>query len=255
MAELIPGQGKKDITALLASVRPRDIAGKTCRRIAAEELAELVAVDAKIKKSTAELKAMVLARGSHLMDRSGWTSTGGPTTGASAPRQEALRGDQVSEAQDLRRQLSTTPHRRCGRRLRGRERGPGRALRGVSCIQRGRLNPAHRHFGSATPGTRTNDATPACPHEGRPTPKSTSSPRVDNRRGAVERTLGRHGTGPTREPAPGSVPGQLVIHVVGETTSKVTVRPPRTPRCRRRSGRRPAGTCAAGSPTPSRAGP
>src|SRR6478735_1119419 len=76
LAELLPGQAKKDITALqakamLASVRPRDIAGKTCRRIAAEELAELVAVDAKIKKSSAELKAMVLARGSHLMDLHG----------------------------------------------------------------------------------------------------------------------------------------------------------------------------------------
>ena len=38
--------------------------------------------------------------------------------------------------------------------------GPGRAPRGVTHIQRGRLTPAHRHFGSATPGTRTNDATP-----------------------------------------------------------------------------------------------
>ena len=53
---------------MLASVRPRDIAGKTRRRIAAEELAELTAVDAKIKKATAELKAIVLARGSRLMD-------------------------------------------------------------------------------------------------------------------------------------------------------------------------------------------
>jgi transposase len=53
---------------MLASVRPRDIAGKTRRRIAAEELAELIAVEAKIKKATAELKAIVLARGSHLMD-------------------------------------------------------------------------------------------------------------------------------------------------------------------------------------------
>ena len=44
---------------------------KTRRRIAAEELAELVAVEAKIKKSTAELKAIVLARGSHLMDLHG----------------------------------------------------------------------------------------------------------------------------------------------------------------------------------------
>ena len=76
LAELLPGQAKKDITplqakALLASVRPRDIAGKTRRRIAAEELAELVAVDAKIKKATAELKAIVLARGSRLMDLRG----------------------------------------------------------------------------------------------------------------------------------------------------------------------------------------
>ena len=76
LAELLPGQAKKDITtgqakAMLASVRPRDIAGKTRRRIAAEELAELVAVEAKMKKATAELKAMVLARGSHLMDLHG----------------------------------------------------------------------------------------------------------------------------------------------------------------------------------------
>ena len=72
LADLVPGQAKKDITAsqakaLLATVRPRDVAGKTCRRLAAEELAELAAVDAKIKKSTAELKATVLARGSDLM--------------------------------------------------------------------------------------------------------------------------------------------------------------------------------------------
>jgi transposase len=76
LAELLPGQGKREITtgqarAMLASVRPRDIAGKTRRRIAAEELAELVAVEAKIKKSTAELRAIVLARGSHLMDLHG----------------------------------------------------------------------------------------------------------------------------------------------------------------------------------------
>ncbi len=37
---------------------------QTRRRIAAEELADLVAVEAKIKKSTVELKTMVTARGS-----------------------------------------------------------------------------------------------------------------------------------------------------------------------------------------------
>lgn len=76
LAELLPGQAKKDITTgqakrMLASVRPRDVAGKTRRRIAAEELAELVAVETKMKKATAELKTMVLARGSHLMDLPG----------------------------------------------------------------------------------------------------------------------------------------------------------------------------------------
>ncbi len=73
LAELLPGQAKKDISTgqakrMLATVRPRDVAGKTRRRIAAEELAELVAVEAKMKKATAELKAIVLARGSRLMD-------------------------------------------------------------------------------------------------------------------------------------------------------------------------------------------
>ena len=56
LGELLPGQAKKDITtgqakAMLAGVRPRDIAGKTRRRIAADELAELVAVEATIKKA------------------------------------------------------------------------------------------------------------------------------------------------------------------------------------------------------------
>jgi transposase len=66
LAELLPGQAKRDISAvqargMLTSVRPRDVAGKTRRRIAAEELAELFTVDSKIKKATAELKTMVVA--------------------------------------------------------------------------------------------------------------------------------------------------------------------------------------------------
>ncbi len=73
LADFLPGQVKRDITALqakrmLASIRPRDLAGKTRRRIAAEEIAELAAVDAKIKKSTAELMELVLARKSRLMN-------------------------------------------------------------------------------------------------------------------------------------------------------------------------------------------
>src|SRR3954466_3220354 len=60
LSELIPGQRKRDLSALqakamLATVRPRDIAGKTRRRMAVEELADLVTVDAKLKKIKAEL--------------------------------------------------------------------------------------------------------------------------------------------------------------------------------------------------------
>src|SRR3954467_5090038 len=76
LAELLPGQAKRDITtgqakAMLGTVRPRDVAGKTRRRIAGEELTELIAVEAKIKKATAELKTIVLARDSRLMNLPG----------------------------------------------------------------------------------------------------------------------------------------------------------------------------------------
>jgi transposase len=76
LSELTPGRAKRDITtgqarAILAGVRPRDLAGKTRRRLAAEQLTDLVAVEKKIKALTKELKAMVLARGSTLMDLAG----------------------------------------------------------------------------------------------------------------------------------------------------------------------------------------
>jgi transposase len=67
--------------AVLATVRPRDIAGKTRRRIAAEELADLAAVEAKMKKATAQLKALVKARGSQLMKLPGV----GPVVAARTP--------------------------------------------------------------------------------------------------------------------------------------------------------------------------
>ena len=58
--------------AILLSARPRDVAGKTRRRLAAEQqLADLVVVDQKIKALTKELKAMVVASGSRLMDLPG----------------------------------------------------------------------------------------------------------------------------------------------------------------------------------------
>ena len=54
LSELIPGQRKRDLSALqakalLATVRPRYMTGKTRRRMSTEELADLVAVVAKLK--------------------------------------------------------------------------------------------------------------------------------------------------------------------------------------------------------------
>jgi transposase len=54
--------------ALLATVRPRDVVGKTRRRMAVEELADLARCDVKLKAMKGELKAAVEALGSHLMD-------------------------------------------------------------------------------------------------------------------------------------------------------------------------------------------
>ncbi len=76
LAELTPRKAKKDITALqakaiLASVRPRDLVGKTRRRLAAEQLADLVAVEKKTKALTKELKALVQESDSTLMDLPG----------------------------------------------------------------------------------------------------------------------------------------------------------------------------------------
>ena len=54
-SELVPGQGKKNITtgqakAILATVRPRDVAGKVRRRLADEQVTELVAVEKRSRR-------------------------------------------------------------------------------------------------------------------------------------------------------------------------------------------------------------
>ena len=74
LTELIAGGAKeRDLSArqakrLLVTTKPRTLVGKTIRRMAAEEIADLVAVDAKLKAIKKELRAAVLERGSHLME-------------------------------------------------------------------------------------------------------------------------------------------------------------------------------------------
>ena len=76
LSELIPGKAKANLTApqakaILASRRPRDLAGKTRKRLALEQLDDLFAIDKKIKALNKELKSMVLATGSKVMDLPG----------------------------------------------------------------------------------------------------------------------------------------------------------------------------------------
>ena len=75
-AEVTPGGAptKKSIVqyqALLAGIRPRDAAGRVRRRMLAEELSEARRLELRVKELAAEIKAAVLARGSHLMDLPG----------------------------------------------------------------------------------------------------------------------------------------------------------------------------------------
>ncbi|TWP38054.1 IS110 family transposase [Leekyejoonella antrihumi] len=76
LLELIPGGAKKDLSAaqakaLLATVRPRDIAGKTRRRVAAELIADLERIYQRKKAANKELNALVAATGTSLLDLNG----------------------------------------------------------------------------------------------------------------------------------------------------------------------------------------
>jgi len=76
LLELIPGGAKKDLSAaqakaLLAKVRPRDTVGKARRRVAAELVADLERVYARKKAADKELKELLAATGTTLMDLHG----------------------------------------------------------------------------------------------------------------------------------------------------------------------------------------
>ncbi|MEN8707188.1 MAG: IS110 family transposase [Nocardioides marinisabuli] len=76
LLELIPGGAKKSLSAaqakaLLATVRPRDTTGKTRRRVAAELIADLERVYARKKAADKELKELVAATGTSLLDLHG----------------------------------------------------------------------------------------------------------------------------------------------------------------------------------------
>jgi transposase len=76
LLELIPGGAKKDLSAkqareLLATVRPRDVVGKTRRRVAAELITDLERIYARKKAANKELNALLATTGSSLTDLHG----------------------------------------------------------------------------------------------------------------------------------------------------------------------------------------
>jgi transposase len=81
LLELIPGGAKQSLSAaqakaLLAKVRPRDIVGKTRRRVAAELVADLERIYARKKAANKELTELVKATGTTLLDLNGIGPTG-----------------------------------------------------------------------------------------------------------------------------------------------------------------------------------
>ena len=71
LLELLPGGAAKDLSAgqaraLLHPVRPRDLPGRTRRRLASELITDLARVDKKIKTASQELAGLVAATGSTL---------------------------------------------------------------------------------------------------------------------------------------------------------------------------------------------
>ena len=76
LLELLPGGAKTFLSAdqaraLLNTVRPRDLVGRTRRRLASELIGELVQVDKKIKAAKKELTDLVKASGSSLQKLNG----------------------------------------------------------------------------------------------------------------------------------------------------------------------------------------
>jgi transposase len=76
LLELLSGGAKKFLSAaqaraLIAATRPRDIVGKTCRKLVAELITELEGIDRKIKACKKEIMALVAAQDSTLLQLHG----------------------------------------------------------------------------------------------------------------------------------------------------------------------------------------
>jgi transposase len=76
LLDLVPGGAKKHLTApqaraILATVRSRDVVGRTRRQLASELITELAVIDKKIKQVNAALTELIAATGSKLQQLTG----------------------------------------------------------------------------------------------------------------------------------------------------------------------------------------
>ena len=76
LLELFPGGAKKFLSAtqarqLVATIKPRELVGKTRRKLAVELIGDLEAIDRKIKTADKDLQQLVSDRGSTLMELHG----------------------------------------------------------------------------------------------------------------------------------------------------------------------------------------
>ena len=76
LLDLVPGGAKKHLSApqaraILATVRPRDVVGRTRRQLASELITELAVIDKKIKLANAVLTELIAATGSKLQQLNG----------------------------------------------------------------------------------------------------------------------------------------------------------------------------------------
>ncbi len=143
---------------------------------------------APIEASSGEIVRHRLSRAgnrrmNHMIHIAATTQLRHDTDGRAYYRRKLAAGKTKAEAMRcLKRRISDALYRRLrADAARTRRRGPGRAQRGGTSLQRGRLTPAHRHFGSATTRTRDPDATRRPRRHGRPRGQERCNPPLDNR--------------------------------------------------------------------------
>jgi len=201
LLELIPGGAKKDLSArqakaLLAKVRPRDAAGKTRRRVAAELISDLERVYARKKAANKELTELLAATDTSLLDLPGIGPSGAarllvevgditrfPTKAHSASWNgtapiDASSGDQVRHrlSRGGNRQINRVLHIMArvqirnpstGRDYYDRKKADGKApMEAMRCVKRRlsdivfqqMLNDAIRHSGTGPGGQLGNDS-------------------------------------------------------------------------------------------------